>query len=277
MSEKIFKLEITNKHSWTSGSVLLFALLIMSSVVIGSIGIGTLIFDLLQQTRITDSSTLAFYAAESGIEQSLFNARRTGKIPDSYGELEANNLANITKWWGSATGTTEIIYTEINENDFIEVDLYDPDAPAIATNIDHVEVIWSDSCVGCSVLRASVASWLPGAQITWTEDTARFDHPFEFIGGFAELSLGPPTKLYKLRLRAKNNTLENVVIRAHDSLENVQSIPGRLTIDLIGQHLDVRRRLIATLPRSAPLSGIFDFVIFSECSLVKGGRPISCP
>ncbi|MBU1029197.1 hypothetical protein KKE28_03275, partial [Patescibacteria group bacterium] len=155
--------------------------------------------------------------------------------------------------------------------------LFDPDAPAIATNINRVEVDWSDSCGGCSVLRASVVSWLPGGQVTWTENVARFDNPFEFVGGMATLSLGPAIKLYKLRLRAKNAALEDVTIRAYDALGNRQPVPGQIRIDLTGQHIDTRRRLIATMPRGAPLSGIFDFVIFSECSLVKGGRPISCP
>jgi hypothetical protein len=253
-------------------------MLIMASVMIGSIGIGTLILDMLQQTRISDSSIMAYYAAESGVEQSIFNVRRTGRLPDSYPEIPGNLLLNSGKWWTDVTGMTEIIYTNIDKNGFTEVDLFNPDAPAMATNIDYVEVTWSDSCGGCSSLHASVVSWLPGAQVAWTDQAARFENPFEFAGGSATLSLGPaPNKLYRLRLRAREATLENVVIRAYDSLGNPQPLPGQITIDATGQYVDARRRLIATMPYGAPLSGIFDFVIFSECSLVKGGRPISCP
>ncbi|MBU1029454.1 hypothetical protein KKE28_04595, partial [Patescibacteria group bacterium] len=118
------KQRVIKSNTQSTGSVLLFALLIMTSVIIGSIGLGTLIMDLLQQTRITDSSILAYYTAESGVEQSLFNARRTGQIPDSYSEDEANQLLNHTEWWGTVTGTTEIIYTDISQDDFIEVNLF---------------------------------------------------------------------------------------------------------------------------------------------------------
>ena len=38
----------------------------------------------------------------------------------------------------------------------------------------------------------------------------------------------------------------------------------------------VEQKLLVTLPRQTPLSGVYDFVVFSECSIVKGGS-ISCP
>ena len=260
--------------------MLLFALLIMGSVIIGSVGVGTIILDMLQQTRIADNSIAAYYAAESGVEQSLFNTRRTGNLSPSYDADDARVYLNDTRWWGDVTGSTEIIYSEIPQEGVIEVNLFDPDSPAdfSSSNISRVDVVWSDSCGGCSVLRASAVGWWPGSgQVAWGSDAARLEQPFEFTGGSASLPLGPPDRLYKLRLRARHATLEDVEIRAYDSAGTRQQLPGQVVIDMFGQQVNSRRRLIATMPRGAPLSGIFDFVIFSECSLVKGGRPISCP
>ncbi len=259
------------------GAVLLFALLIMSSVVIGSIGLGTIILDMLQQTRISDGAVLAYYAAESGVEEAIYNARKTGNIPPSYDADDARLLANQSKWWGDITGTTEIVYTDIDSYGFEEVNLFNPDAPSDfgQSNITRIEVAWSDLCGGCSVLRAYLVKWAHGGQVVWEEDSARYENTFEFVGGTANLSLTPNT-LYKLRLRAKDQPLENVEIRAYDAANNPQPLPGQVVIDFMGRFSNSSRRLIATMPRGAPLSGIFDFVLFSECSLVKG-RPVSCP
>ncbi|MFH1046673.1 MAG: hypothetical protein V1738_00045 [Patescibacteria group bacterium] len=255
------------------GAILLFALLIMSSVIIGSIGLGTIILEMLQQTRISDDSVLAYYAAETGIEEAIYNVRQTGNLPPNIDEASPESLDNNADWWGTITGSTEIIYAEVDRFGFIEVSLYDPEAPAVATSIDHVVVSWSNPT---SVLQASVVSWLPGGQVVWSDDVARFENPFEFVGGSATLSLGPAIKLHKLRLRAKDDALQDVTVRAYDAGGNPQSVPGQVRIDMTGDFSQSRRRLVATMPRGAPLSGIFDYVMFSECSLVKG-RPISCP
>jgi len=254
------------------GTVLLFALLVMSAVMIGSVGVGSLILNMLQQTKTVDQSVIAFYAAETGIEESLYNARKTGKLPNSY---IARSLTGGSVWSTVVTDTKEIIYAVIPENEFIEVNLYDPEAATIATDIASVEIDWTDSCGGCSVLRASMVGWIPGGPIAWVPnaDTRTYD----FASRPAVITTGPPNKLYKLRLRARNATLEDVTIRAYDSGGGLEPLPGRVEIDVTGKFGDVNRRLQASMLHGAPLSGIFDFVLFSECSLVKGNRPISCP
>lgn len=254
------------------GSVLLFALLVMGAVMIGSVGLGSLILNMLQQTKVVDQSTIAFYAAETGIEESLYNARKTGNLPGSYTD---RTVTGGSTWSSVVSDTKEIIYATIPEDEFIEINLFDPGAPTIATSIASVEIDWSDSCGGCSVLRASMVSWIPGGPIAWVPnaDTRTYD----FASRPAVISTGPPNKLYKLRLRARNDILENVTVRAYDIASNPVALPGRVEIDVTGEFSDTRRRLLASMLRGAPLSGIFDFVLFSECSLVKGNRPISCP
>jgi hypothetical protein len=49
-----------------------------------------------------------------------------------------------------------------------------------------------------------------------------------------------------------------------------------VTIDVTGTYSSTKQRLIVSIPRQEPLSGLYDFAVFSECSLVKGS-PISCP
>ncbi len=254
------------------GNVLLFALLVMGAVLIGSVGLGSLILNMLQQTKAIDQSAIAFAAAETGIEESLYNARKTGNLPGSY---DGRLVTGGSTWSSVVTDTREIIYALIPKDEFIEINLYDPADPISANTIASVEIDWTDSCSGCSVLRATMVGWLPGGPILWVPnaDTRTYD----FASRPASMTTGPPNKLYKLRLRARNATLEDVTVRAYDSGGAPVAIPGRVEIDVTGVFGDSQRRLQASMLNGAPLSGIFDFVLFSECSLVKGNRPISCP
>ncbi|MEA3249675.1 MAG: hypothetical protein U9Q03_04970 [Patescibacteria group bacterium] len=254
------------------GAVLLFSLLVLSAVMIGSVGLGSLVLNLLQQTKVIDQSIVAFYAAETGIEESLYNARKTGNLPGSYA---LRTVPSGSTWSSVVSDTKEIVYATIPEDEFIEVNLFSPEAPTIATPIANVEIDWSDGCGGCSVLTLSMVSWIPGAPIAWAPSSET--RTYDFASRPATISTGPSNKLYKVRLRAKNATLDNVTVRAYDVGSNPVALPGRIEIDVTGEFGDTRRRLLASMLHGAPLSGIFDFVVFSECSLVKGNRPISCP
>lgn len=254
------------------GSILLFALLVMAAVMIGSVGLGSLVMNLLQQTKAVDQSLIAFYAAETGIEESLFNARKTGNLPGSYTD---RTVTGGSTWSSVVSDTKAVIYATIPKDEFIEINLFDPGDPTFATDIAKVRIDWNDSCGGCSVLRASMVSWLPGAPIAWMPNAET--RTYDFMVKPAEIMTGPPNKLYKLRLRSRNATLESVEVKAYDVGGEPVALPGRIEIDVTGEYGDTRRRLLASMLSGAPLSGIFDFVLFSECSLIKGNRPISCP
>ena len=58
------------------GSILLLAMLVMAGVVTVSLGTTTLIIAEIQQSVKLDQSVVAYYAAESGVERSLFQARK---------------------------------------------------------------------------------------------------------------------------------------------------------------------------------------------------------
>lgn len=238
---------------------------------IGSVGLGSLILNMLQQTKVVDQSAVAYYAAETGIEESLYNARKTGNLPESF----ASRIVGDSTWSSRVSDTKEIIYATIPKDEFIEINLFDPNDPIADNDIYRVEIDWSDSCSDCSVLRATMVGWLPGSPIFWVPNAET--RSYDFMVRPADMITGPSNKLYKLRLRARNADLEDVVIRAYDSSDNPVGLPGRVEIDVTGEFGETRRRLFASMLRGAPLSGIYDFVLFSECSLVKGNRPISCP
>lgn len=256
------------------GTVLLMALVVMSGVVITSMGLGSLILSSLQQTRAIDSAAVAYYAAESGVEEAIYAARRPG------GAMPATvagpvTLTNNATWKRTVTGRESVIYAgTIPQDGILEVALYDPDAPTTSQNIGRVQVDWTDSCSGCSVLQASLVGWVSGGPIVW--DPNATTTLYTWNSGGASIPTADPSRLYRLRLSAKKAAMQNVQVRAYDGGDAPTTLPGRIRIDAEGSFGNVKQKLTASLPRKVPLAGIFDFVVFSECSLVKSGA-ISCP
>ena len=247
----------------------------MTSVVITSAGLSSLILNSLQQTRTIDNSMIAYYAAESGIEDAIYRARRLDTLPQS---LADQPLSNTAKWSRTVTTMEPIIYATIPENSLLEVALFDPDNETTALNIRAVKVTWSNVCTGpCPVLDASLVSWQPQNPIIWNPNAAHY----KFTSSPAVLSVDTINQLYKLRLRAEKNTMRDVRIQAYsdDGLTQTHppDLPGRLRIASTGEYGGTRQRVLVSVPRRTPLSSVYDFVIFSECSLVKGGGGISCP
>ncbi|MEY4744819.1 MAG: hypothetical protein RL272_764 [Candidatus Parcubacteria bacterium] len=260
------------------GTVLLMALIVMSGVVIASMGLGSLILSSLQQTRAVDSAAVAYYAAESGIEEALFNCadcswRRSGSLPPAVGT--PRTLTNNAAWKRTVSSRESVIYAgTVPQDGILELALYDPDAPTASQDIGRVQVDWTDACGGCSVLQASLVGWVSGGPVVWDPNATTALYTWNVSG--ASIPTADPSRLYRLRLGAKKAAMQNVQVRAYDGGGAATTLPGRIRIDAEGSFGNVKQKLTASLPRKVPLAGIFDFVVFSECSLVKGGA-ISCP
>ncbi|MEY4722721.1 MAG: hypothetical protein RLZZ324_234 [Candidatus Parcubacteria bacterium] len=256
------------------GTVLLLALIVMSSVVLSSMGLGSLIVSSLQQSRIIDSASVAYYAAESGAEEALYQARRKDTLPATV--ATAQTLGNNASWKRTVNTMEDVVYAgTLKKDSFIEVALYDP-AAGTPTGVGRVDVSWTPTCVGCGTLSASVVGWQPGmawdALSTASTEFATYAYP----ASPASIVVPSTTKLYRLRLHATGSDLNDVRIHGYTPGGAAMKLPGRVQVDSRGTFAGVEQKLLVTIPRKMPLSGAFDYVVFSECSIVKGGT-ITCP
>jgi Tfp pilus assembly protein PilX len=259
------------KHFRQRGSVLLLALLIMTTVIVSSVGLSSLILSSLQQSRVIDNSVVAYYAAESAIEDALFGISQDDDgIPLS----DAQTLGNGADWQRGVATAENALYTVLPEDDFIEVALYDPLQPITATDLATVRVWWTDECSGCTAIQASLVGWLP-QQVAWDQDASTRTVRAAWSPSGLALPIASPFRLYRLRLRALFGDLKNVDIRVFNDADEPRDIPGRIRIDARGDFLDAQQRISVTLPQREPASGLIDFAIYSECSIVKGG-PATC-
>ncbi|WKZ29388.1 MAG: hypothetical protein QY323_01510 [Patescibacteria group bacterium] len=275
-----------------SGNVLLLSLLIMSGVLVVGASLGTISILNLRQARVIDDSILAFGAAESGAEQTLYQIRRVG-TPSS--TLNANGshssssalsgvpMGNGSSWTRTLTASETTVFTSIPKDHSYEVVLWNPESPSTPMGIESLTFSWDDDCGGTSGLEVFATGWDPSA-------VGGFNPNIGFHGDSTALTFLKATpnvidndftsnRAYRVRLRAKTCDVSNLAITAY-SADNAGGsqvpIPSRLSVQSTGTFGTARQAMELRLPRLQPLSGAFDFVIFSQCSLLKNVTGVPC-
>lgn len=269
------------------------ALLVMGGVLVVSASLGTISVLNLRQARVVDDAVVAFAAAESGAEQTLYQIRRVGASSsalngspdhDDSASLSGVPLGNGARWSRTLDSTETTVFAAIPKDRSYEVVLWDPERPADPAGVESLSFSWDDACGGTSGLEVLAAGWDPAASggfgggvafhgdspaLTFLRVTPRvIDN--DFLAGRA----------YRVRLRAKTCDVFNLAVTgwAADNAGGLQvPIPSRLAVESVGTYGSARQAMELRLPRLQPLSGAFDFVIFSQCSLLKGVTGVSCP
>lgn len=263
MADKIKKI-IKNQK----GTVLLLALLVMASIVVAGIGLGQILINQLRQAILLDNSIIAYYAAESAIESSLYKIRGLD-IPLSSLPL-SGTLDNNAEWTLEYKNSRPDITTNIMENKTYQLDLFDPDDLSWMPGIEALKFSWE----GPGQLEVAYTSWTPAPSITWPQEQYEVVTP--------AISFMPPgiiyngivgNKAYRIRLRAIGGDIYNLNITgwADDAASpgNQVDLPSHITLEANGSIGRARQAVSASIPRHAQLSGIFDFVLFSEEPIAK--------
>lgn len=254
------------------GNVLLLSLFILSAVLLAATALGSIVVRALRNAAAGGSSTVAYYAAESGAERALWELRKQ--------QVEVGALPAQLSYPGGVTavrtvegsGTTTFI-PRIKQNDTYELALFVPGATPPAGGVSRLVVRWSADCGASSVIEFQNVTWTPGAG--WAPGVTQFRY------GWSEqpvsLTLNNPgTNSYRLRVRPERCDAEDVRIDAFDSSGNAVALPDRVTVVSTGSFAGTKQAVQVTVPLYSPLSGLFDFALFSECSIDKGGT-VDCP
>lgn len=248
------------------GSLLLMSMLILSGIVTAAGTVGILTLQNLRQAVNVDQAGIAYYAAESGVEDGLYELR---KKETAVASLSASGaLSNSATWARSVINTSPTLTKTVAQNDFWEVNLYDPDASLspLSAPIKSVRLAWTGA--GPEWLEAGVTAWNTSGDILPPETQL-----FSSASNPALINLQDLTSvLYRLRLKALYGDLTDLTITAFAALNGAGggvNIPAQLEVTATGSFNDVKQALRATMPHRAPLSGVFEYVIFTEDSLIK--------
>jgi hypothetical protein len=263
------------------GSSLLLALFVMGAMVVVGLGTASLSINQIKQSREIKKSTIAFYTAEAGIEEALYEWRKdvsVEKIEDLWGHEVVPFTNNATSSL-SFFDQEEEIFDQLKVNEIVSLDLYNKDDLSASTNIRSISLEWD----------GKPSSWL---EVTWkslndplyySDDVyiqKRYfpygDGSMKIVDLTAGLGQSSSYKMHVVQIKALYDEVKNLRIKAYtDSGGNNQTdIPSRIYIASLGEYPKdasnrARYNITVSMPEKIPLSPLFDFVIFSEADLTK--------
>lgn len=258
------------------GNVLLLSLFILSAILFSATTIAALVIRDIRTARLLDDGHAALYAAESGIEQALYAIRKLGADPAA--QNGGGTLANAATFFRKVD-TAETLFTEarLPQDGVMDVDLFLADALGTPTGIEALSFSWDDACGSCSTLELGYVQWPAGANISWPPGGSYAGTFWKFrqprAAGIPWLKADTIAGInnYRLRIRAIDADITNLQIRAFadDAGTMPVDIPSRVRITSSGSAGTATQVLSAAMQRTAPLSGIFQYVLFSEDPVVK--------
>lgn len=282
------ELQVTQQRR---GSTLLLALIILSGLVATSLTVGTIVVTRLRGVKAIDDSVLASYAAESAVEDLLYAVRKGERcvVREALGVIReegcislnaSGTLWNTAAWTRTVAPPSNLRSFELAEDRVEQLDLFPPTGDLVDTGVRALLVTAlapaSDAWLEVTwVPWLRTGEWAPaGGRVLFgpSEIAGRVekDVPLSVSGG------GDPIG-YRVRMRAISGDVGTLEVRARKSDgTRVDAFGSRITANIVGTMGSAQYATRVEFPSFSLLAPVFDYVLFSECDIVKGGT-ISCP
>ncbi len=248
------------------GTLLLMAILILAGMITAASSLAIITMNNLNQAILVDNGIRAFYSAESGVEDALYEIRKD-ETPIS--ELPSSgSLSSGAQWDRDIEVSIQQMEFDIEENDFQYIDLYDPDTSLspLDDTIKSLRIEWVGD--GSEWLEVQIVPWITDGTIGVPSGQL-----FSAASNPAVVNLqDSPSTLYRVRIKALYSDIKDVTVRAYSGLNlggSRVNIPGFLTIYSTGEFSRTNQVVRAMMPHRGALSGQFGYVLFSEEDLIK--------
>ncbi len=270
------------KKNAKQASALLLSILIVSALLSSVFYINTFSTRQLSKANNIDNSLIAFYSAESGNERAIWDIRAYGdEHLTALNNSFTNNNALVTR---EVTSTIDSVFTALKEDEFYQFDLFDPLNIEYGSGLSYLSISWEDECGGSSWLELTANEWSSESnEVKWGLDESQIhvkktllnldDDNLDQIDSI-DGSQFNSNNAYQFRIKAMFCDVKNLTIRAYNSSDEQIPFKNIYTIRSVAQYPEdglssSNQALTVTLRRISPLSGLFDYVIFSEQSLIK--------
>ncbi|MCH7492963.1 hypothetical protein IID19_05280 [Patescibacteria group bacterium] len=270
------------------GIVLIYSLLIIGLITAIALTMSIIIVNELKLTSSSTDATLAYYAAESGIEKGLYTVKIKRNDPGSnlagaVGEIKnfAATLSNDSNFDNEKTvsKTAVIESRQIVEGQYVQADYYDFDNPLapVAGSVAKSLVVTNTGNDPLTWVEVSWIAWRANGTLGESTAAKKIIGPTDLKSGWTISNLDvfgasfDPVG-YRVRVKALFGDLSSVSVTPYIELggEGDQvNLPSTVEIIAIGEHGSFKQSLTATVPWKIPLFGLYDYVLFSEESLIK--------
>ncbi len=261
------------------GSIVALALTMVMLLLMLGAAIGVMVFEGSNRSQEMDRAVGAYYMANSGIEQQLYQIRKENKTLADV-QSASSSYPGGTSWISTTGHESSLVkqFSNVGEEQLAFIDLFDPDNLSSTANADRVVVSW-EGAEDCPLkgmttpnMEIGTAEWqFSGTGVTWPTAGANYTiWPFSI----SPMTVSPldPLKAYRLRLRPFKCGAKNVQITFWNGAAQL-SYPGDITLGSQGTYGRTTQKLTVTMPRQDILSGLFSYTVFSQDALCKKVGP----
>jgi hypothetical protein len=265
------------------GSVLLLTLIVTMLVLTSVVVLGTLIISSLKRSQFQATSFLAYYAAESVVEKSLYDYRRDTKTPN---EIKTAITSYCTSGLGSnfpglsadiklycnavVEQKSQLSLGTIKRDKSSQVQVVNPDGVSKASGIASLSIQCTGSTTFMQVTRTLMLESLGGNQWGISPSETKksfFSCPYPSTPFNVTLD---QNSSYLVNLRPFYGDAANVVVTAYDINNSQKAINDYFTINIAADYPTYSRQsLRVEVPGRLSVLPFLDFVLYSESSISK--------
>lgn len=268
--------------NWPRGNVLLLALLILASGIVGGLSVAVLVIGDLKQAKTIDDGLIAYYDAESGLEQSLYDIRKV-KICDQTGNKCNNssyincasptihsinsNMPGVLKCQRQIGPAERIRIPYLDKDKTVQLDL-DP-----TNNVESIQVSWGYNTSNPQpLLEITYINIDDNGNTTIFRPVNGVPSICDGVGGIcAVVSLNLPgeidtdnPKTYQVRFKALTSPIIGLTLTP-----NISGLDSYIDVKSKGERAKTTTVLQTIIPKQTPAYGFSDYVIFSEQDIIK--------
>lgn len=295
--------EIKNQN----GTTLLLALLIMFALTLSGFIISLVVLGQIRAARNTEFSIQAYYAADAGIEKSLHKIKidrmnhlmdLTTALSDINAYYSSSFSSNLAEYEVDAvSGEYKIQIPDslrkLLPDQSVQYNFYDPENPTNSMDLDMVLPVWSDTCNGNSSIELSFYNLknVLDPTLPQSDNVQKVIYDCGGLGIPPEspiciASLGNPqpalssipnpdesyivrAKIIRRNLGHTDDCVVYIGLAGFNDSGNILNEPNMITLESIGVKNDNQIKIQAVLPWLLNVSGLADFVLFSEEPIIK--------
>ena len=251
-----------------TGSTLILSLIILSVLLATASVFAVTALSNFRQSRNIDQSIVSYYLADIGVERGAYYFRQHNIAIDSCapaGSLEMGDCDLQIE----AEDRGDVGFLE--EDTSVQLDIY---APGIsAPDIRYLYLNWYDCDPECFPVPRIEVSWVGWTGTSFSSPT-KTSPPLSDPDGPAPVDLHSngvgDCDFYRVRIKALLNDVNSLQVTAWNSAQTQQqNIPGIFEAKAIGSYGRTKQASAITASHFSPLSGLYDYVLFSEEGLSK--------
>ena len=244
------------------GTVLIFGVLITSIILVIGAGVSVFIISEIVNTRKIDNSVIAYYTAECGIEQGLYEIRKKGKNINDI-DIADVHITGAGSWTRFASDKDDNVSMPIlKNNDVIFINLYDPDAQDSNSVLDYHAGVDAFT-IECQSDPGHL-SFLEITHYEWNSEISNLDlisatQDAECIcdGHICTFASAEKSKAYKIKIKVNWADAYNIVFKAYDNNTifndtTLTQIIDKNVISSTGTYIDSRSGVKAEMAVDPP-------------------------